>query len=85
MQFIPGKSYNFTGSKNLVDLVNPAIAEDVNNNGIVNDNPLFLGKFIEYRGFPQGPDWLPDAKARFENGYVSKGYYYAVISICDIE
>ncbi len=76
MDFIPGNTYGFTGSKHLIDYL-----IEVN----VNDNPIFLGKFIEYVGFPHGSDWLPDAKAKFENGYISKGYYSAVTPLCDIK
>ena len=41
----------------------------------LNNEFIFLGKFIEYTGFLQGSDWLYDAKAKFEFGTISKGYY----------
>lgn len=52
---------------------------DVVENKINNEYPekdrVFLGKFIEYIGFPCGSDWLYNAKARFEYGTISFGHY----------
>ena len=44
-----------------------------------NSNKIYLGKFIEYIGVPYVTDWLPQGKARFENGIISQGYYDKII------
>ena len=64
-EFKTDQSYYFTGSINLVE----------NSHVNANDNCIFLGKFIEYIGYVWGSDWIQDAKARFEFGIISRGYY----------
>jgi hypothetical protein len=64
-EFKTDQSYYFVGSINLVE----------NSHVNVNNNCIFLGKFIEYIGYVFGSDFMQDAKARFEFGIISKGYY----------
>jgi hypothetical protein len=67
-EFIKGKIYYFDGHQTLIE-------GNVMEIKYLNDKYIYLGKFIEYIGFPQGSDWLNDAKAKFEFGILSKGYY----------
>jgi hypothetical protein len=67
MEFAIDVIYWFSGSVHLVE-------NRINNERSENDN-VFLGKFIAYIGFPVGSDWLNDAKAQFEYGTISRGYY----------
>lgn len=71
--FIPDKEYYFSGSSRQIEYF-------VGNTSTKsNDEKIYLGKFIEYIGVPYVTDWLPDGKARFENGIISKGYYDEII------
>jgi len=67
MEFDIDVIYWFSGSVNLV--------ENKTDNERSEKDKVFLGKFIEYIGFPCGSDWLNDAKAQFEYGTISRGYY----------
>jgi hypothetical protein len=66
--FIPDKEYYFTGSSSKI--------ENFVGKSKSNDEKIYLGKFIEYIGVPYVTDWLPNGKARFEKGIISKGYYH---------
>lgn len=66
-EFIKDAEYCFVGGLTLIE--NKLIHFKLNNECI------FLGKFIKYTGYPHGSDWLHDAKAEFEFGTISKGYY----------
>jgi hypothetical protein len=72
--FIQNKHYYFIGD--------PDIIEDFKNaqNKTNQHNKTSLGKFIEYIGLPYVGDWLHDAKARFEYGVISGGYYDNVLA-----
>ena len=68
MSFFTGThSYYFVGPANLIE----------NNN----ERKIYLGKFIRYIGLPYVSDWINDAKAEFEYGTISKGYYDNVFPI----
>lgn len=71
-EFIQNKHYYFIGE--------PGIIEGFKNatNNTNQHNQTSLGKFIEYIGLPYVGDWLHDAKARFEYGVISRGYYDSV-------
>ena len=69
--FIPDKEYYFSGSSIQIEY----FIENIKSN----DEKIYLGKFIKYIGGPNAGDWIPDGKARFENGIISKGYYYEII------
>jgi hypothetical protein len=70
--FVIDQCYDFVGSIRLV--------EDIVQNDVVdsNDNRIYLGKFIEYRGYVCAGDWIVDGKARFEFGTISSGRYSKV-------
>jgi hypothetical protein len=68
------QTYSFTGSYNDIENATP-IPQD----RPPNSNKIYLGKFIEYIGVPYVTDWLPQGKARFENGIISQGYYDKII------
>jgi hypothetical protein len=75
--FVKDQCYDFVGSILLVeDRVKNDANIDPNVQGAV--VPVYLGKFIEYRGYVCAGDWLHDAKARFEFGTISSGRYYKV-------
>lgn len=40
-----------------------------------NERKIYLGQFIKYIGMPYVSEWIDDAKAQFEYGTISKGYY----------
>ena len=46
-----------------------------------NERKIYLGKFIKYIGLPYVSDWMHDAKAKFEYGTISKGYYDNVFAV----
>lgn len=68
-EFVQDKHYYFIGNPGLIE-------------GFKNDTNAKtpLGKFIEYIGLPYVSDWLHDAKARFEYGVISRGYYDSVLA-----
>ena len=76
-EFMQDKQYYFIGD--------PCLIEDFQNDNNTNantnntNNKTQLGKFIEYIGLPYVCDWLHDAKARFEYGVISRGYYDSVL------
>jgi len=70
--------YYFTGSYN--DIENATPIPQVQ---LPNSNKICLGKFIKYIGVPYVTDWLPQGKARFENGIISQGYYHKIIPQLD--
>jgi hypothetical protein len=65
--FIQNKKYYFIDDPHLIE-------DFINDTSNANDK-AHLGKFIEYIGLPYVSDWLHDAKARFEYGIISRGYY----------
>jgi hypothetical protein len=68
---------DFTQNKHYYFMGDPQIIEGFKNaqNKTNQHNKTPLGKFIEYIGLPYVGDWLHDAKARFEYGVISRGYY----------
>lgn len=51
-----------------------------------NENKIeMLGKFIKYVDLPLWGDWLLQAQAIFENKTISKGQYYMVLPITNLE
>lgn len=42
---------------------------------ILNENPIYLGKFIGFQGFICNNEWLDRAKAIFEYGTISSGFF----------
>ena len=74
MSFFTGThSYYFIGSVNLIENYT-----DTENN---NERKIYLGKFIGYTCLPYVSDWIHDAKAQFEYGTISKGYYDNVFAV----
>ena len=75
-EFVQDKQYYFMGDPGLIE----DFQNDNNTNANTNNtnNKTQLGKFIEYIGLPYVSDWLHDAKARFEYGVISRGYYDSV-------
>jgi hypothetical protein len=73
MSFFTGThSYYFVGPTDLIE----------NNKHIENnERKVYLGKFIRYIGLPYVSDWIHDAKAVFEYGTISNGYYDSVRAI----
>lgn len=69
--FIQNKHYYFIGKPQFIEDFLHASNDKTNHD---NDKTQ-LGKFIEYIGLPYVSDWLHDAKARFEYGIISQGYY----------
>lgn len=63
--------YFFFGSKDLIENIRD---DDI----IINEKKVYLGKFIEYIGAPYVSEWVFDLKARFEFGVLSKGYYHLI-------
>lgn len=48
------------------------------------DSPIYLGKFLGFKGgVIMGCDWFDRAKATFENGTISCGYFKKVSKACD--
>jgi len=75
---VQDKHYYFIGDPGLIE----DFKHDTNANADTNTNTntkTQLGKFIEYIGLPYVSDWLHDAKARFEYGVISRGYYDSVL------
>ena len=70
-EFMQDKQYYFIGD--------PGIIEDFKHYDTNANANTPLGKFIEYIGLPYVSDWLHDAKARFEYGVISRGYYDSVL------
>jgi hypothetical protein len=74
MSFFTGThSYYFVGDISLIE----------NNTNTENNNErkIYLGKFIKYIGLSYVSDWISDAKAEFEYGTISKGYYDSVFAV----
>ena len=74
MSFFTGThSYYFVGPADLIE----------NNTNTENNNErkIYLGKFIRYIVLPYVSDWINDAKAEFEYGTISKGYYDNVYAV----
>jgi hypothetical protein len=74
MSFFTGThSYYFVGPADLIE----------NNKNTENNNErkIYLGKFIRYIRLPYVSDWITDAKAEFEYGTISKGYYDNVYAV----
>ena len=77
-EFVQDKQYYFMGDPGLIEYFkNDNTNANTNPNNTNNNTPL--GKFIEYIGLPYVSDWLHDAKARFEYGVISRGYYDNVL------
>jgi hypothetical protein len=80
-EFVQDKHYYFIGNPGLIEDFKHDDNTNTNTNNTNNANTKTpLGKFIEYIGLPYVSDWLHDAKARFEYGVISRGYYDSVLA-----
>ena len=78
-EFMQDKQYYFIGDPQLIEHFKHYDNTNTNANTNNTNTNIPLGKFIEYIGLPYVCDWLHDAKARFEYGVISYGYYDSVL------
>lgn len=64
-QFDKTQEYFFVGKANLIEGTSLYVDSQI----------IYLGKFLGYIAIPFAGDWLPDGKAMFETGTLSKGQY----------
>ena len=69
------KTYFFLGTFDLIENPMEIKKDGFNININIQENKFYLGKFIGFQGFIFGSDWFDRAKAQFENGIISSGYY----------
>jgi hypothetical protein len=79
-EFVQDKQYYFIGDPCLIEHFKHYDNTNTNANTNNTNTNIPLGKFIEYIGLPYVSDWLHDAKARFEYGVISRGYYDSVFA-----
>jgi len=66
------KTYFFLGSLDLIEEFKTYFVKNP-------ESTIFLGIFLGFQGSIVGFEWFDRAKAKFENGIISCGYYNKII------